>query len=220
MRKQQHVKWISIGVMVVMAGYLIHVFMQGWPHMKRGYYAGYYAAKGVVPSEFSDDMDHRFGIRLLPITSSADTVLAGAKRSTLVLKPTYHHYEAFGSEEMFPKSRWSTVIVIVVAILWVLMMVQVFLFLRDIRKGLVFDPVTIRRLLKIAVILMVIPVAAFGFDKINAHTIEEVFAGSAYQVVEKEVFDSTTFVMGVSLFLLVYLLKTGVEIKREADLTI
>ena len=127
MRKQQHVKWISIGVMVVMAGYLIHVFMQGWPHMKRGYYAGYYAAKGVVPSEFSDDMDYRFGIRLLPITSSADTVLAGAKRSTLVLKPTYHHYEAFGSEEMFPKSRWSTVIVIVVAILWVLMMVQVFL---------------------------------------------------------------------------------------------
>lgn len=220
MRKQRYVEWISIGVMVVMVGYLIHVFMQGWPHMKRGYYAGYYAAKGAVPPEFSDDEDYRFGIRLLPITSSADTVLVGAKHSTLVLKPTYHHYEAFGPEEVFPKSPWSTVIVIVVAILWVMMMVQVFLFLRDIRMGLVFDPVTIRRLLRIAVILMVIPVAVFGFDKISVHTIEGVFAGSAYQVIEKEAFDSTTFVMGVSLFLLVYLLKTGLEIKREADLTI
>src|SRR5690554_1074988 len=122
MNRQRNIKWIAIDVMVVTVGYLTHFFMTGWPHMKRGFYGGYYSARDEVPPEFSDAVDYRFDIKLLPANASPDTVLAGTERSTLVLKPRYYHYEAFSSEEVHRNTPWTIVIAVIVALLWVIMM--------------------------------------------------------------------------------------------------
>lgn len=99
-------------------------------------------------------------------------------------------------------------------------MVQVFLFLRDISKGLIFDPIIVSRLFWVALILMVIPVARFFWDRIYIDTVSVFFERSTYLVVDKAEFNSVVFITGVCMLLFVYILKIGLRIKREADLTI
>jgi hypothetical protein len=81
MEQQRTIKWISIGLILVMVGYLSHSFMTEWPNIRKGFYSGYYSGRGNVPHSLHDAVNNQFEIRLLSTHTSNDTLVGSPRRT-------------------------------------------------------------------------------------------------------------------------------------------
>lgn len=222
MKEQKIISLISLALMLVLCAYLVNFFAGEWLDMKRGFYSGLYEGGKAdsIPAAHRDLVNNRLGIHLSSTPGGIDSLPANPRRPDLVLKPQYAYYQVFSNRELETRNGWRVVLMLGIVVLWLIMIVQLFLFLRDIRKGLVFDSSTIGRLFWVAIAFMVIPIAGYGWDLLYLNSIRELFEGTLYRLEDEAEFNSLLFVTGTFLLLFTYVFKLGMNIKKEMDLTV